>query len=213
MEMMIEGSLRKLTPLRDFREQYALPQTFGVAHFEPKDYTGLAHIDTAGSELNGVRQVVLSAVPKRITAPDAINAITHLRDMFHQQLLAINARVELKAVEIDYAVSGFEDVCLAVVYAHLRAASTHAPVPPFMQVYGQWFHDGVRVSSRIHPYTHDGETWQIRIINSPYGRAGLIVDTGDDKHYVLDTALGCPAEGYMLTLLRDVADKLYTALN
>lgn len=202
MRLTIDGSPRPFTPIRAFREAHGLPPTFGVALFEPKDYTGLGRIDQAGAELNAVRAAVLAAIPARLTIQAWLGFAPELTRFFTDQLYAINSKVNLRDVEIEFAAAGFSDVCQAVIYAIMRAHG--AAPPPFEAIYGAWLDQTTRVSQTVHAY---GD-WQVQIVTHAYGRAGLIVRAGDETFYVQDSALSCPAEGYMASLLAEVAARI-----
>jgi hypothetical protein len=208
MQLLMDGELRTFTPIKTFRAAHDLPDTFRVAHFEPKDYTGLGRIDRAGAELNAVRQAVLSSLPASLSPQAWLAYVPTLRDLFAARLYEINPQVGLKDVEVEFAVAGFSDVCEAVAWAMLRAGATHTAVPPFEQIYADWLNSTVRVSQAVHVYLHNGAAWRVQIVNNAYGRIGLIVHTGESAHYVIDSALACPAEGYMLALLGEVAARM-----
>ncbi len=199
MRLTIDGSPRDFTPIKAFRAAHDLPSEFGVALFEPKDYSGLGRIDRAGAELNGVRTAVLAAIPPKLPLPQWIAYLPQLTRLFTEQLYAINPQVKLHDVEIEFAAAGFADVCQAVVYANLRP-----PPPPFEAIYARWLDDTTRVSQTVHPY---GD-WRIQIVTHAYGRAGLIVQMDAETHYVQDAALACPAEGFMASLLSDAAAQI-----
>ena len=205
MRLTIEAVPRSFVPIKSFREAHHLPPEFGVALFEPKDYTGLGRIDQAGMELNGVRAAVLAAIPPNLTLQSWLAFIPDLTRRFTDQLYAINPRVNLHDVEIEFAAAGFADVCQAVVYALLRARD--APAPSFEAIYGDWLDQTARVSQTIHLYG----AWQVQIITHAYGRAGLIVRMESETAYVQDAALACPAEGYMAALLAEVAAQIMRA--
>jgi hypothetical protein len=200
---MIEGESREFVPIRQFRAQYTLPAVFGVALFEPKDYTGLGSIDRAGAELNAVRAAVLAAVPRGVPPSAWLTRLPALHGLFRAQLEQINPAVGLHEAEIDFAAAGFGDVTQAFAYALVRAAGD--PPPAFESVYRDWLNSTVRVSGLVHHYAHGDQTWMIQMVNHAYGRAGLIVRMAGAAHYVADAALGCPAEGFMAALLGEVA--------
>src|SRR5690242_7928230 len=129
MRLTIEGVSRTFTPIKSFREAHYLPPEFGINLFEPKDYRGLGRIDQAGAELNGVRAAVLAAIPSILSLQEWLSFIPDLTRLFTDQLYAINSKVKLHDVEIEFAAAGFADVCQAVVYARLRSRN-EAP-PPF----------------------------------------------------------------------------------
>ncbi|MBI1259189.1 MAG: hypothetical protein GC204_17095 [Chloroflexi bacterium] len=204
MRLTIDGAAHTFIPIKSFRDAHKLPPEFGVALFEPKDYSGLGRIDQAGAELNGVRTAVLAAIPASLWPQQWLTFIPELTRLFTDQLYAINNKVKLHDVEIEFAAAGFADVCQAVVYALLR---TRGDMPPFEAIYGDWLDQTVRVSQTVHRY---GD-WQVQIVTHAYGRAGLIVQTDAETVYVQDAALGCPAEGYMAALLADVAARIVNA--
>lgn len=211
MRLRVNGEEHDFIPIRDFRAKYDLPEIFGVATFEAKDYVGLGRIDRAGEALNSVRADVLEALPARMTAQGWLAFLPGLTQFFEAKLNVINPHVGLKEVEIGFAVAGFSDVCHALAYALLRARAAGESLPEFRAVYAEWLSNSVRVFSEVHPYTHQGQTWQVRVIAHAYGRAGLLVSAGQSTYYVYDPALACPAEGFMVTLLAEVARRMIAA--
>jgi hypothetical protein len=204
MRLTIDGQLRAFIPIKQFRAEYGLPVEFGVSLFEPKEWEGLGRIDRAGAELNRVRAAVLAALPASLSPSGWLSFLPDLSRLFENKLWEINPQVGLKDVEIEFAVGGFSDVCQAMGYALLRAQAAGEPGPDFNRVYADWLDSTTRVFSQVHPYTHEGETWQVQIVAHAYGRAGLLIQTPTTTHYVHDAALGCPAEGFMAALLAEV---------
>lgn len=213
MYVTIDGQPREMIDLKAFRRVHDLPPDFGVGYFEPKDYTGLARIDTAGAPMNALRDHVLNAIPSSLTLPEMFNVISDLTTLFSDQLYAINDHVNLKDVEIEYAVAGFSDVLQAYFYERMRASAAKTSPQSFVMIYNTWLVNSTRISQPAHEYTHQGATWHVNILNNAYGRFGLIVTLPDETVYVADMSLGCPADGYMSNLLRDVIAKLDAALN
>ena len=211
MQLVIDNELRRFVPIKSFRETFDLPDTFGVAMFEPKDFRGLGKIESAGPELNFVRRAVLDAIPTEMPLHAWLAYLPNLSRLLENKLHEVNADIGLKSVEIDYAVSGFEDVLQSLLYAMIRARSAGEPTPQFMSIYTTWLNDSVKISSKVHSYIHKGATWAVQVVNNAYGRVGLIVWMDDDTHYVRDVRLGCPAEGFMVTLLSDVAARIIVA--
>ena len=211
VQLQVANDLHTFTPVKAFRQTYQLPADFGVALFEPKDYSGLGRVDQAGAELNIVRQAVLDALPAQMPLFAWLDFIPSLAQLFQNKLDEINPEVGLKNVEIEYAVAGFRDVMLDFLYAMLRARSASEPMPDFRQVYFKWLSSTVRISSDTHHYIHEGEMWAVQIVNHAYGRTGLVVWTPQDTHYIQDSAQGCPAEGFMSSLLTDVAKRIAAA--
>lgn len=211
MQLLIDNEVRTFIPIKDFRKQYKVSYEFGVALFEPKDYSGLGRVDHAGAELNELRQVILESIPTSMTLQGWLDFLPHLTQLFQNKLNQINPDVGLKDVEIDHAVAGFTDVCHALVYAMIRARSTGSPLPTFQQVYAQWLNNSVKVSGAVHSYINNGEVWAVQVVNHAYGRAGLIVWTENATHYVYDNVLSCPVEGFMFTLLKEVAAHIQAA--
>ncbi len=203
MLLTIDGAPRQLLPIRDFRDAHDLPPDFGVAHFEPKDWTGLGRIDRAGAELNQVRAAMLDAIPTHMTPRSWLAFLPDYTRLFEQQLYDINPQVGLKDVEVEFAVAGLSDVCQAVAYALVRGG-----VNTFQAIYTDWLDSTVKIFTQIYPYTHHDHHWQIQIFAHAYGRAGLIVRTPETAYYVHDSALACPAEGFMASLLNDIAARI-----
>jgi hypothetical protein len=211
MHLLINGHAREFVEVRAFRAAHGLPDDFGVALFEPKDYTGLGRIDRAGAELNTLRQAIVAAVPTQIALSALPTYLDDLGPLFLAQLHAINRQVGLLDVEIEFAYAGFQDMCQALLYALLHAQSTHSAPPSFEQVYTNWLNNTVRVSQNVHVYAHQSRTWRVQIVNNVYGRVGLMAHVGEDTYYVRESSLACPAEGFMHTLLSEVAERLIAA--
>jgi hypothetical protein len=211
MRLTIEGCARELMPIRAFRAAHGLPETFGVALFEPKNYSGLGSIERAGAALNAVRAAVLKALPAAREPAEWLAALPELTAQFQAELQAINPIVGLKPEEIGFAAAGFDDVCHALVYAVIGARAAGEPPPPFSAVYARWLDATVRVSTARHLYAHDGQNWTVQIITCAFGRIGLVVRGPAATDYVYDAALACPAEGFMAALLAEIAQTLAPA--
>lgn len=212
MKLRINGTLQELTPIKAFREAHQLPESFRVSLFEPKDYAGLGSIEQAGSTMNSLRDNVLNMIPTRITLPDLIEFVDFLQLQFQSDLFNINDMIALHDVEVEFAVAGFGDVLRTMIYAMIPAHTSKQEMPSFEAIYYGWINDSVRVSSQIHLYAHQGNEWQIQVINHVYGRAGLVILAGDESYYVSDGLYLCPAEGFMYTLLKDIALKLWQVI-
>lgn len=211
MRLTIDGCTRELMPIRAFRAAHGLPEKFGVALFEPKNYGGLGSIERAGAALNTVRAAVLAALPASREPAEWLAALPELTARFQAELQAINPVVGLKPEEIRFAAAGFDDICHAIVYAVIGARAAGKPHPTFSAIYAGWLDATVRVSTARHPYDHNGQNWIVQIITCAYGRIGLVVHRPEATHYVYDAALACPAEGFMAALLAEIAQRLAPA--
>jgi hypothetical protein len=211
MQLTIDGQAHDLTPIKAFRAAHELPAEFAVALFEPKDWSGLGRVESAGAEMNAVRAAVLSAIPERIPLAEMNVAVDTLAQFFRAQLYGINEAVGLKSVEIDFAASGFFDVAQAYVYGLIHARLAKSAAPTYPEIYEQWYQSSVRLAQTVHEYAHHGETWHVQVISNAYGRCGLRIVAGESVQHVYDGALGCPAEGFMGVLLGDVCARLQAA--
>lgn len=211
MLLLIGNQHQEFIPIKTFRAQQGLASDFNIALFEPKDYEGLGRIDEAGSELNIVRQAVLEAIPNDLTLKGWIEFLPELSRLFQNKLDEINPQIHLRSVEIEYAVAGFHDVCQTLIYAMIRAMAAHEPLPRFEDVYQGWLDASVKISSTVHHYTHAGEIWPIQIVNNAYGRCGMIIWTDQATHYVYDNVVACPAEGFMIIVLKEVSAQILQA--
>jgi len=204
VRLYLEGQWRDLLALRAFRQAHALPADFGVGRFAPKHDDGLAHLDAAGQALSLVRQDVLVALPAGPSEPLA--HLEGLAQAFDAALRRHNGLVGLREPEIGYAVAGLRDALEAWAFARLHPARAQES---FAQVYGRWVGESARLDQQCHPYDHRGQAWQVQIISTVYGRAGLrVVDPKGGVHWVADEALACPAEGFMGRLLAELAEGL-----
>jgi hypothetical protein len=211
---MIDGVLQPFTSIRAFREAHNLPPSFGVAHFQPKDYTGLGTLERpeAGAALKQLRAALIEAVPARIPAADLPALAAALAGRFRAALILINPAIGLREEEVEFATAGFADVTRAFAYEVLRARLARSSLPSFDVVYGDWLQGSVRVSGAAYDYSDSGRCWQVKVVSHVYGRFGLIIDTGRAVCHVYDPSLACPAEGYMAALLREVCEALVLRL-
>lgn len=207
MNLTIDGLPREFVPLKTFRASTNLPPDFGIALFAPKDFSGLGSLDGAGAALQAVREAVLDAIPPGQSAAERLASLPALAEKFRRELTAANEAVGLREPEIEFAVMGFSAVCDAYLYALLRAQLQREPPLEFRTVYQDWLNGSVSVSQPF-SFNFSGESWRVRIVRTAYGPCGLIVDTGRGVEYVQDNAQTCPAEGFMLSLLRDVAARI-----
>jgi hypothetical protein len=210
MELMIEGALRTLTPIQAFRAAHGLPSAFGVALFEPKDFSGLGRIDLAARSgaLQQLQERVLAQTPSNAPPLDWLDIFERLARVFEAELRAINDAIGLRESEIGFAISGFADALNAYAYAVVRAHVERLPLPRFQTVYAEWYANSTRLSQVRHAYTHGQSVWQVQIIYTVYGRVGLAVQTDQARYYVADSQYTCPAEGFMSRLLAAVAAKI-----
>jgi len=210
MELMIEGALRTLIPIQDFRAAHSLPSAFGVALFEPKDFSGLGRIDLAArtGALQRLHERVVAQTPSHVPPLDWLDAFERLARLFEAELRAANAEIGLRESEIGFAVSGFADALNAYAYAVVRAHVEGLPLPSFRTVYMEWCANSTRLSQVRHAYRHGQSVWQVQIIYTVYGRVGLAVQTDQARYYVADSQYTCPAEGFMSRLLAAVAAKI-----
>jgi hypothetical protein len=212
MRLIINGVEREFTPIKAFREQYQLPQHFGIHLFEPKDYTGLGTIEHAGSEMVKMRDAIVRDAARPRSLAEWMRYALDLTDLFRRQLQLINDVVQLKDVEIDFAAAGLSDVLQAIIYAIIRARAAQQTPPTFASIYNTWLNSTVKISQMTHFYPYAANvSWEIHIVTHVYGRAGLIVRTADSTHYIYDPSLGCPAEGYMESLLSEIAAYIYAS--
>lgn len=207
MHLWIDGARNHFIERKAFLTKYNLPTDFSLRLFEPKDYTGLAAIDRAGAEMNALRNGMLDAVPTTISRAELLSVVDQLQAVFQAGLYGINEVIGLRVEEVEFAVAGFGDVLRNWAYALIATQQAD-----FHQVYWDWMDSSVRLSHRVHRYVHQGQEWQVQIVNHAYGRAGLRIDTGQEVLYMQDGAYVCPAEGYMLTMLEELARKMQEAL-
>jgi hypothetical protein len=210
----------RVIDIHSFREMYHLAAEFSITHYETKDYSGLARIQAGSPALNILRVVTLANIPNRVDWSGLLALINHLSHHFRTTLEGVNDTVGLKPVEMDFAVAGFEDVCRAFCYALIRSKSLKTQVD-FAQVYSDWLSSTMRLTQTTFSYTYTqmtaaslplSETWQIQVVNNAYGRMGLLVTTPSETVIVRDHTYACPAEGFMYTLLSQVAARIQEAL-
>ena len=206
MRLIIDNAERELISIKDFRQAHDLPESFSVALFEPKDFSGLAALDHAGQEMNQLRQGVLDLLPTTIKKYDLLELAEGLQAAFRAGLYAINGQIGLKVEEVEFAVAGFGDMLRNWVYALFAGRAD------FKTIYHDWLTDSIRVSQRVHDHAHQGQSWRVNILNHAYGRMGLRVQIEHEVHYLADSVYSCPAEGYMLGLLGEICEAIKTRL-
>jgi hypothetical protein len=118
--------------------------------------------------------------------------------------------VGLRDVEIEFAVAGFNDALQAYAYAFAYANTTHTPLPDFQSVYTEWLNGTIKIFSQQHSYLVDDQTCTIQVIAHAYGRIGLLIHAAE-TYAVYDPILACPAEGFMTTLLTEIAGHMRQA--
>jgi hypothetical protein len=219
MQLKIKGKEQNFIPIQRFRELWGLPESFRVALFEAKDWTDLGSLERAGDSLLVIKHQVIQAVAAEIALPDILPAVETLAVVFRRELEAANMAIGLREVEVDFAVSGFQDILQAVAYALLQLAygQRHEPAQicrafDFLAIYQTWLNDSVRVSGTPHLYEHQGLKFETRVVYYAYGRVGLQIAVDDQVYYVLDMSLACPAASYMRDLCSEMAEVICRAL-
>lgn len=208
--MLKEGTKRY--NVRQFRALMGLPASWGVATFEPKDFEGLARLDGAGDALDDIERAVMDAIPPVVTLAGLLSAYDTLTAEFERALHEANARIGLRPSELGFAVAGFADACQAYAYALIGARAQGQALPSWEGVYGAWVAQSYRVANIPYLYDHQGQTWQVFMARTVYGRCGLVVHTASDVYDVEDAVYTCPAEHWMGRLLARLNTQLIERL-
>lgn len=208
MDLVINHIRHTLIPIRQFRAEYHLPDTFGIVQFEPKNFAGLGHIEGAGEALDTLRTAIIQALPPRLTALPTLDFLGHITRLFENTMNAVNPLIGLHDVEIGYAVSGFSDILNTWLYDAIRASQTHTPPTPFDTLYADWLANTGRRSEKMYTYQHQEGEWKIRFLYNAYGRVGFQTDMPNKTAYIQDMIYVCPAEGFIHQLTRDIVKKL-----
>ncbi len=211
VQLTIDGIPRTFTDLVTFRAEHELPDSFGLALFEPPDSAGLGRIDRAGDALRELRQRLLDGLPDALPLNGWMPVVTSLGEQFEETLRDLNRRVGLRAVEIEVAAAGFQDVCQSMLYALIRARVEGKPAPAFAEVYAEWLNSTVRISQTRHAYARPDKQWDVQVVSHAYGCAGLVIDAGEQTYYVHDPAQSYPVEGFMAELMAQVAARMHAA--
>lgn len=215
--LRIDDAPRELIPIGVYRHTHHLPADFGVAHFEPKNYTGLGQITPAGhTALETLLPELLAAIPPTITPQTMFDTARAVAHTFRLGLQRINPAIGLRPFEIDFAVVGLEDALQQAGYDFIRLAHTpgitRATLPTAFDPathYQHWLDGTVRLSATAYPYTHRGDTYTAHVINTAYGRVGLRLTTPSGHiHYLADPGLACPAAAYMYDLITTLTTAL-----
>lgn len=219
MELMLDGQRHTWLALQNFRLQQGLPDDFGVAYFEPKNWEGLGSISGSGKLLASMKQNIMAGVPSALKLPELFPLGEALTNLFHQEFVTINPHIGLQEVEVEFAVAGFSDIMRGVAFKLIQLSQAYQQNLAVVQrdfdfeaVYQGWLDDATRLSSLVHPYPHGEVTYQVQVIYNPYGRVGLKVQVNGEVYYVADLELACPAASYMHELCGDIAAKICKAL-
>ena len=219
MELRIQNQPQQFIPIQAFRTTWDLPDDFALANFEPENRQGLGSLEGSGAVLGQVKQAVVQAVPDSVLVADLFSSVTQLATDFQHHLQAVNLEIGLREPEIDFARVGFEDILYGAVDEFVRLHQQYRSTPDdicrqfkYDRVYWRWLNAGVRVGTSAKTYQCRDRMFEAFIIYNPYGRVGLEVHVDDQVHYVLDTALACPAASYMKGLCQAVAEALCAAL-
>ncbi len=216
MQLTIDGAPRTFIPLPAFRQQWDLPDEFGVAYFEPKDWQGLGALDHAGEALEKVKQQVLRVVPRTLAVNALLDWVEPLTTVFRRALIGANEDIGLREADIDFAVAGFRaitqasaDQLLRLAYAAKGELSRIPERYDYPAAYRGWLDHSVEVSGVTHTYASGGHTFCVRVVYYAYGRVGLEVQAAESETaYVVDTSLACPAASYMKDLGGEVGERL-----
>jgi len=208
--LLLDGAVQTLIPITTFRQTHHLPDTFTIAHFEPKDTTALGTVDMAGQALNQLKHNMLTCLPDSINVMNLQSEYEQLKEAFRTELVAINDIIGLDEAQIDFAVNGFGDVlqrdAFALLHHHLTKSTDERP--NFANIYSDWLNESVHISPTTYTYTPDDEMWTLHTIHMIYGRVGLRITMPDDVVYVADMTHACPADGYMGQLLIQLAQQV-----
>ncbi|MEM7028338.1 MAG: hypothetical protein AAF629_02005 [Chloroflexota bacterium] len=218
MELSLNDQLETLIPLSTFRDMWQLPDTFSMTYFEPEERSDLGTLDQSGNTLNHIRETIIGAVSGQVLLPDLFTEVERLAVYFQQTLISVNHQIGLQQVEIDFARAGLEDILRQVTDHLVRAYYDYQSTPEkicdtldFAALYQAWLNSGARIASTETPFSHNDQTFLVRVIYDPYGRVGLQVSVDDELYYVADTQFMCPAANYMRGLSEAVAEKLCNA--
>jgi hypothetical protein len=212
MQLWIDGEVREFVPVQQFREEQGLSHHFGITLFYQKDFTGKGNVQGAGAVLNELRKEIIASIPNGSPTQGWLTFSLELQLLFHRKLREINPQVGLQQSEIEYAVAGFGEVTQMYIQSMLRARMTGKEAPTFDHLYERWQYQSALTSNYYLPYHHNAETWRVYLVKYIYGLVGFKVETERDTYYVQDTALACPAEGFMTAMLRDVTEKIDQAM-
>ncbi len=208
ISVFIDGVSHDFIPLKDFRAQFGLPETFSISWFQPKDFTGLGSIRHANSELMHVRQALLETLPDGMPPAGWSSLSVSLQMAFRHLLFEVNPQIGLKPEEIDYAVNGLGQVCYLLMQHCTSARMRGQPLPSFNDIHHLWLEGSVIVWPKTYGYEWDDNVWGVQVIEYAYGRIGMAVSTPQGIFAVLDRIYTCPAEGFMTLLLRDIVERI-----
>ena len=209
MQLLIEGQRQTFVPIHTFRQQWHLPDEFGLIQFETKDWE-VGRLDDSQQALVAIKQQMLAAVPSRLSQAELLSQVRQLAAIFRGALEMANDEIGLRDVEIDFAVDGFHNILHDMAY-HLFGLSQQYPDATLLEanfdfstVYQTWLDASTRLLTTAYTYTHNGNRFDLRVIYTAYGRIGLQIKIAGETYYVYDNSLACPAANYMGNLTKEV---------
>lgn len=217
MQLTLDGRKCIFIPIQTFRQQWDLPDDFGMLSFEPKDWP-VGKMDGSSQTLAMVKQQVLRSVPPAVAPAELLAQIRQLAALFRHELTIANEQIGLREVEIDFAVDGFQDILRNVAYHLFELKQIYQGNSAlirenfdFAGVYQAWLDASTRLLTTRYSYTHNEITFELQVVYNAYGRMGFQVSAAGQTHYVLDTTLTCPAANYMKDLCERIAAALVEA--
>ncbi|MGQ9889733.1 MAG: hypothetical protein ACUVSX_14785 [Aggregatilineales bacterium] len=212
MKLFVDLAKRDLMPIAAFRAALDLPQTFGVAHFEPSVGARPGWADAAACELAEVQEAVLEAMPTQLPLQGWPLALPPLVTLLQDKLNQAAPLLCFDSHDIAFIVNTFAKLCQAYLHALISARSASQPLPDFEAVYASWLDSTVQSSSTVYPYVHRGEVWAVQVLRHAYGSVGLVVWTDTLTYYVEDSAAGCPLQPFTEALLQAAAARMIAAV-
>ncbi|MCB0154621.1 MAG: hypothetical protein KDF65_07475 [Anaerolineae bacterium] len=219
MQLEVDGQERTFIPLKLFQARFNLPDEFGSAYFEKKDWD-IGSLNGGAEALSSVKKDVTRIVPSTLTLTDLLHQPEQLAATFRTSLEAVNLHIGLTQVQLDFAVDGLHNLLLAVVYELVRLhhlfrgdVQQIQATFDFTALYRNWLNQSVSIFGQSYDYHHEGLCFEIKTISYLYGRMGLRIENAGEVYYVADSTLACPAAGFMGDLAEALALALCRAAN
>lgn len=207
MKLTINSQPYNLIPLPQFQAEHNLPATFGVAQFEQAQLPFNEFWARPGHKFTEIQTKLEQILPLNIHAGMVNRIPALLANVFRNELILKAEKTELLLEDIDLTVTDFQNILeqtayklieLDYKYGHNKAKVRAAfEMPAIIQD----VLDGSLLLSTEHPFTHQGEEWQVQVISTFLGPVGLWVQTPAGNFAVEDRVGAFPAADEFLAFV------------
>lgn len=198
LTITLNGELKRLASLADFRAEHQLPDVFGVAFFEPE---GIEYhpIWSRQAVLQAVGEVLHTAVPHTIPLAQLNQLPQMLALIFQNEIITRGTDGDLLRDDVEQVATDLQNILepaayklIELYYQNGQDKTAVAEKFDMPAIYQEVLDSTVQLSYKAEGYPARPE-WEIDVIYSVYGPIGLQVNTAVDTHALEDRTLAFPA--------------------